>query len=186
MKELVERLTAAERTVLSALIGAGILLLAVFIYAFIQERPTALRAERALSEIQANHRTMSRQWRATGEEWTLWRQTVRDMGELKRTRFYNGENWYQDLRLDLQKICDKAGISISDINFGYTDFVKEGIRKVNADFRFSGSYAALKIFLFLVERHARLLCVEKIDFQDIESNGGRLEMKITLAGYYER
>ncbi len=186
MKELVDKLTPAERTALSVLIGAAILFAAVFIYTFLQDRPAARRAERNLAEVQANHRALSRQWQATGEDWTLWRQAVRDMGELKRTRFYSGENWYQDLRLDLQSIFDKAGISVSDVLFSYTDFAKEGIRKINADFRFNGSYAALKILLFLVERHPRLLCVEKIDFQDIESAAGRLEMKITLTGYYER
>jgi len=43
----------------------------------------------------------------------------------------------------------------------------------------------LKRLLDLIERHPRLIHVEKIDFVNIAKTGGTLDLKITIAGYYE-
>ena len=54
----------------------------------------------------------------------------------------NGQHWQSN----------NAGLAVDDLRFAYADFPKAGVQKVNADFAFSGSYAALRVFLDRVER----------------------------------
>jgi hypothetical protein len=185
MKEFVDRLTPRERTILSALLGASILFAAVFVYVFLQERPAARRLTARLAETQRTFRALSREWRTVEAEWTQWRGAARDLAELKATRFYTGENGYRDFRLDLQSLFDESGIAVGDLAFSYAEFAKDGLRRMNASFQFVGTYAALKSFLDRVEKRPRLLCVEKVDFLDIGSRPGFLELRVTMAGYNE-
>lgn len=108
------------------------------------------------------------------------------MDELKRTRFYSDVQGFQDLRLDLQALFDAAGVTVGDIVYGHTDYPRDGLHRVSVEFSFNGSYASLKLFLDRVERFPKFLFVEKIDFQNIGLRPGLLELKITMAGYYER
>jgi hypothetical protein len=186
MRNLVDRLTGKERRaalVLAVVAAAGLL---VFLYAWIQERPAAVRYNDRLEEIQRDFRRLSPIWARTKADMDLWREAALDMDELKRTRFYSDAQGFQSLRPDLQSLFDAAGLAVGDIAFGYTDYPREGLRRVSTEFVFNGSYAALKTFLDRVERHPRFLFVEKIDFQNIGLRPGQLELKITMAGYYER
>lgn len=186
MRKYVELLTDKERRIVTILLGLGAVCLGIFFYAFLRERPAASRLLDRQFEAGKSHRSISAQWRSTTDTWTLWREGVRDMDELKRTRLYSGDTGYQDFRLDLQGLFDAAGLSVSELAFSYADFPREKMRKVSAVFRFAGTYAALKTFLYRIERHPRLLFVEKIDFQDLGTKPGLLELQITVAGTYER
>jgi len=186
MRNLFERLTGTERRaalILAAAAAAGLL---VFLYAFIQERPAAAGDSDRLSEIERDYRRLSPIWAKTKADMALWREAARDMENLKQTRFYSDVKGFQDLRPDLQALFDAAGIVVGEIAFGYTDYQREGLRRVSAEFVFKGTYAALKTFLDRVERHPRFLFVEKIDFLNIGLQPGMLVLKINMVGYYER
>lgn len=186
MKNLIDRLTAPERRALTVLLALGAAALLVFCYAFLRERPAASKYEDRLAARQKEFRALSPQWEKTRAELAQWRQAERDMAELKRDRFYHDAKGFQDLRLDLQGLFDASGIAPESLVYGYNDFAKEGILKVNPDFTFRGSYLAFRKFLDLVERDPRLLCVEKVDFLDVGTQPGVLALKITMAAYYER
>ena len=186
MRNLFERLTATERRaalILAAVAAAGLF---VFLYAFIQERPAAARDSGRLSEIERDYRRLSPIWAKTKADMALWREAARDMENLKQTRFYSDVKGFQDLLPDLHALFDAAGIVVGEIAFGYTDYQREGLRRVSAAFVFNGTYAALKTFLDRVERHPRFLFVEKIDFLNIGLQPGMLDLKINMAGFYER
>jgi hypothetical protein len=186
MKNLIERWTAGERraaAILAVAVAAGLL---VLFYTLIQERPAATRYSDRQFEIERDYRRLSPIWAKTKSDRDLWREAAQDMDELKRTRFYSDAEGFQDLRPDLQALFDASGIAVGDIVFGYTDYPREGLRRMTSEFIFNGTYAALKSFLDRVERHPKFLFVEKIDFQNIGLQPGMLELKITMAGYYER
>ncbi len=185
MKELIDRLTERERTFLSALLGASILFLALALFVFIQERPAARRASLRLDEARRTQLALSRQWRATEEEWRQWKRAETDLAALEAGPLYKGEAGYRDFRLDLQAMFDQAGIMVDDLSFSYAEFPKTGMRRMNASFAFSGTYASLKAFLDRVERRPRLLSVEKVDFLDIGRRPGGLDLRLTMAGYHE-
>jgi hypothetical protein len=185
MRELIDRLTPRERTVLSALLGASILFAAVFIYVFLQERPAARRWTARLDEARRTDLALSRQWKSAEEEWKQWKGAEVDLAELEAGPLYKGEAGYRDFRLDLQALFDQAGITVDDLSFSYAEFAKDGVRRMSASFAFSGTYAALKALLDWVEKRPRLLCVEKVDFLDIGSRPGFLELRVTMAGYHE-
>ncbi len=186
MKNLFERWTAKERRAAAILAVAGAAGLLVLLYTALQERPAATRYSDRLSEIERDFRRLSPIWAKAKTDRDLWREAAQDMDELKRTRFYSEVKGFQDLRLDLQALFDTSGIVVGDIAWGHTDYPREGLRRDTAEFVFNGAYAALKSFLDRVERHPKFLFVEKIDFQNIGLQPGMLELKITMAGYYER
>lgn len=185
MKELIDRLTPKERTALSVLLGASILFVALFIYVFLQERPAARRWTARWDEARRTDLALSRQWKSAEAEWRLWKGAEADLAELAAGPLYKGEAGYRDFRLDLQALFDQAGIAVDDLAFSYAEFAKDGIRRMNASFAFSGTYASLKALLDRVERRPRLLCVEKVDFLDIGSRPGFLDLRVTMAGYHE-
>jgi hypothetical protein len=186
MKNLIERWTVKERRAAAILAAAGAAGLLVLFYAILQERPAAARDSGRLSEIERDYARLGPVWTRTKADRDLWREAARDMDELKRTRFYSDVKGFQDLRPDLQALFDASGIAVGDMVFGYTDYPREGLRRVTAEFVFHGTYAVLKSFLDRVERHPKFLFVEKIDFQNIGLQPGMLDLKISMAGYYER
>jgi hypothetical protein len=185
MKEFIDRLTPRERTFLSALLGASILFTAVFVYVFLQERPAARRWTARLEEARRTELSLDKQWKAAEAEWKQWKRAEADLAELKAGPLYKGEDGYRDFRLDLQALFDQTGLAVDDLAFSYAEFAKDGVRRMNASFAFSGTYTALKSFLERVERRPRLLCVEKVDFLDIGGRPGVLELRVTMAGYHE-
>jgi hypothetical protein len=56
---------------------------------------------------------------------------------------------------------------------------------VTADFRFTANYAGLKRLLDAVERHARFLHVERVDFLSMTKKPGTIDLRVSFAGYYE-
>jgi hypothetical protein len=186
MKNLIERWTAKERRAAAILAAAGAVGLLLLFYNLIQERPAATRLADRLGEIQGRYEKLSPVWVKTKADRELWREAAQDMDELKRTRFYSDVKGFQDLRPDLQALFDASGIAVGEMNFGYTDYPREALRRVTVEFVFNGTYAALKSFLDRVERQPKFLYVEKIDFQNIGLQPGQLELKITMVGYYER
>jgi hypothetical protein len=186
MKNLIERWTAKERRAAAILAAAGAAGLLILFYTLIQERPAATRYADRLSEIETTYRRLSPVWAKTKADRELWREAAQDMDDLKKTRFYSDAKGFQDLRPDLQTLFDASGIAVGDMAYGYTDYPREGLRRGTVEFIFNGTYAALKSFLDRVERQPKFLFVEKIDFQNIGLQPGILELKITMAGYYER
>jgi len=184
MRELIERWNSEERRAAKVLLGLCAAAAAVFLYAWLAERPSANRLVGRRDGFARQVRTLEPEWRKIRAERDLWKQAARDIETLRTARLYSQAKGAQELRLDLQALFNAAGLAVDDLRFVYADFPKAGVQKVNAEFAFSGSYAALRVFLDRVERHSRFLYVEKVDFVDIGSQPGVLEMRISMAGYY--
>lgn len=185
MKELFSLLNLKERrtaAVIGAVLGAGALLL---LFVSLREHRSASRAAAEIQTMDQNFQILSRTRNEVKKEWQAWTDAQEDMTTLRAGNFFDGKKITQDLRLTLQQIFDAAGIPVTDIAYGYTELIKGSVQKVSVDFRFTANYMMLKRLLDTIERHPRFLHAEKIDFQSIGKQPGLLEIKISLAGYYE-
>jgi Tfp pilus assembly protein PilO len=71
------------------------------------------------------------------------------------------------------------------IRYQYSDLERLPIKKIVVTFNYAVTYADLRQFLAIVERFPKFLAVEKIDFQKIDAESGLLNLKMTMAAYYE-
>ncbi len=113
-----------------------------------------------------------------------WEEAGRDLEKLRTERFYDESREIRDLRLDLERVFDEAGIRVSQISYKYSDLAKGKMRKVVAGFTFGGTYVGLKRFLSVVERSPKFLTLERIDFPFTGMDQAILQLKIELAAYY--
>jgi len=184
MKRIVDLLDRTERRILGllcVLVVAALLFHSLFALgekrANSRLKETLLAGEKNLEEMLAINREKNR-------EWERWEEARRDIEQLRRERFYREEGDINQLRMDLQKIFSEAGVRVSQISFGYNVVEEERIKKVTISFGISGSYLSLKRFLLAVENHPEFLVIERIDFLEIDARGGRLGLKLEMAGYY--
>lgn len=174
-----ERRTAAW---VGTVLGTAACLLVFFA---IRARDQAARTGRAYEAAVAEAKTIGSDRDRAKTSRDAWADAQKDLAKLKGAWMYDPKDAVRGLRLDLERIFDASGIAASDIIYGYAPIPKTRLQKVTAEFRFAGNYAVLKRLLDIVERHPRLLLAEKIDFLSIGKIPGRLELRVSLAGYYE-
>jgi hypothetical protein len=68
--------------------------------------------------------------------------------------------------------------------FDYADWEKES-KRARVSFTLAGPYVSLKRFIHQVEIHPKFLMIERVDFRDIDTQSGQIELNLVLAGYYE-
>jgi hypothetical protein len=184
MNALFDLLNDEERRTLGRFGLAAIIALVVLLALFARfrgglekERATSFRLHEAtLKTVQARDKAKA--------EWTRWEDAGRDLAGLRAGYFYEEGAGVQTLRQDLQKIFAQAGTSITDLDYGYSEMVKEKVRKTLVTFTYTGTYAGLKKLLAVIEAFPKFLAIEKLEFPKTGSGGERLNAKLTLAGYY--
>ena len=185
MKKLFELWSEKEKrlaAVCAALLGVAACVLLV---TAAKARGAAGRAAADLRAAEVSYQVLDRERNSVRQDRQAWQEAQKDLASLKESYFYDTAKGLQDLRMDLQRIFDAAGITAADINYGYSDLVKGVVQKVNADFRFTANYALLKRLLDTVERHARFLHVERVDFLSMTKQPGVIDLRVSFAGYYE-
>ncbi|MGQ9672571.1 MAG: hypothetical protein ACUVV5_05490 [Candidatus Aminicenantales bacterium] len=185
MKEFFKLLNKAEKKqlrLLSILLLAGVLFLLIISLgqrrSFFSLKNRLQARQKVLAEVEGKRAQAV-------EAWARWQASYRDIEELKKTYFYQGQNDLHELRLDLEKILAEGGVSAKSLQYDYSQPGKGLVDKVDIRFTFVGSYVILKKFLEVVERFPKFLMLEKIDFARISQDGSILELRIVLAGYYE-
>jgi hypothetical protein len=185
MQELISLLDMRERRIVIWLASAlGILACLLVIFA-VRARGAASRTSRALEAARTEARKVGEERDAAKTSREAWAGAQKDIAELKGAWMYDPKDAVRNLRVDLEKIFEASGISASDITYGYAEIPKTRLQKVTAEFRFTGNYPTLKRLLGIVERFPRLLLAEKVEFLSIGRIPGQLELRVSLAGYYE-
>jgi len=186
MKELFDLLEKKERQIL---VLFCVLLVAVLIF----YQGIALKQKRAYSHSagslprqQKEFENIERLNRDRKMEWFQWDEARRDIANIEKEYFYREDENINELRLDLREIFKRANIRvISDLVFDYAEWEEENLKKARVNFTVAGPYAVLKSFIHQVEIHPKFLMIERIDFRDIDTQSGRIELNIVLAGYNE-
>jgi hypothetical protein len=186
MKELFDLLETGERKILVLLCA---LLAAVLIFhqgIALKEKRAYTRSVEALPKQEKEFAGISDRNREIKMEWLLWDEVRQDIGDIEKDYFYKEEKNINRLRLDLRKIFRAAGIRVvSDMIFDWGNWEEEYLKRVGVQFAVAGPYAALKRLIHQVEIHPKFLMIERINFRDIDTQSGRVELQIELAGYYE-
>lgn len=186
MKELFDFLTKKERKLLVLL--CVILLAGLFfheVFALKQKRTYSF-AVQSLPAQKKEYAQVKKLNKDIKLEWLQWDEARRDIAEIEKKYFYRENKDSNKMRLDLRKIFRTAKIRIvSDLMFDYTDWGEETVNRVRVNFTMAGPYIALKRLIHQVEIHPKFLMIERIDFRDIDTQSGRIELNIVLAGYYE-
>jgi len=184
MIELVNRLKRKERRILLGLTVLVVLSLVFLLLIARTRRAGYFRSLRVQQTRQARLTELDTR-RAEGKrELARWQEAVRDMAELRENRFYKRPTVLQQMRRDLSRLFKRTGMSDPWIKYDYSQFRSGGISKLTASFEISGLYPLIKKFLFTAENFPKFLVLEKIDFTGIDTQSGRLTLKVVLAGYY--
>jgi hypothetical protein len=186
MKELFDLLAKRERTtlvVLCVLLLVGLLFWQVFA---LQKKKAYMHAVQTLPLQQKEFAQVKETNIDIKLEWLQWEEAKRDIVDIEKKYFYRGNRGISQLRLDLRKIVQRSRIRVvSDYIFDYADWDEESLKRVRVNFAVAGPYPTLKRFIHQVEIHPKFLMIERIDFRDIDTQSGRVELDIILAGYYE-
>ena len=186
MKELLDLLARRERKILvllCALLIVGLLFYEVFA---LRQKSSYSFAVESLPAQQKEYEQIKESNKDIKLEWLQWDEAKRDIVDVEKKYFYRENKNINQLRLDLRKIFRASNIRVvSDLMFDYTDWEEDNVKRVRVNFTMAGPYSALKRFSHQIEIHPKFLMIERIDFQDIDTQNGRIELNIALAGYYE-
>jgi virulence-associated protein VapD len=185
MRELFNLLEDKEKKTLRVLI---VFLAVAMLFLLLVSLPMKRNYSRSLSlqeTKQSEYQHFSEITQQKENEWRQWQVAFSDIDDLKKSHFYSGKDAIKQMRIDIQRILNRARIPASQKKYSYTEFKKEKIKKMSVSFNVRGNYQSLKRFIQSVEEFPKFLIVEKVDFLDIDDAGSVLELKIILAGYYE-
>ena len=185
MNAIYDLLGGRERKTLERLTAAVLVALALFFILAVRVRSGYFDSREALTVIRESGRRAAKAEADVKAEWQAWQDAQADLDSFRGKYFYEEKTVFQSLRTDVQKIFNKAGMDIPQIAYRYSDMERSAMKKAVLTFNYSGTYADLKRFLAIVEAFPKFLAVEKIDFQRPEAGSGLLNLKLTLAGYYE-
>ncbi len=185
MKEFFSILEHRERRIIVLLCLLLVLPLVFYVFVARGERNDYIRSLETLSAHKANFELLTGERNRKEEEWLRWEEAKQDIAEIRENYYYKDNDVFEKIRGDLRDIFRQAAIRVSRLKYDYAEMRRENVKKVIVNFELRGAYASLKKFMDLVERYPRFLIIEKIDFINIESESGLLELRITVAGYYE-
>lgn len=176
-------LSKNEKTAIICLLFLVILAFLFYVLVGTKQERTYVRAKDLLEVKRTELLKAQQEQKERQGAWLRWQQTHTDMEELRTDYFYSDDQGLE-LRRDLQKIFDETGVRVRGLGYEYTDFEGEQIKRAQVSFDIAVNYFTLKQFIHTVERFPKFLLVEKIDFLDIDPQGG-FKIRLTLAAYYE-
>jgi Tfp pilus assembly protein PilO len=185
MREIFSLLEEKEKKALRILSVLLVLALLFLLGVSFPQKRSYFRATSLLESKQGEYEHFRGETLEKESEIRLWQDATRDIDDLKKSHFYSGKDAIKQMRIDIERILSQGRIPATQKRYHYTEFENESIKKMTLSFSVRGSYQSLKMFIQSMEEFPKFLLVEKIDFLDIDSRSGILELKIILAGYYE-
>lgn len=176
-------LSKREKTTIIWLLFLVFLAFLFYVLVGAKQKRTYVRSMDLLEVKRRQLQEAQKEQKEKQDSWLRWQQTHVDMEELRADYFYSDDQGLE-LRRDLQKIFDKTGVRVMGLGYEYTDFEGEQIKRAQVSFDIAVNYFTLKRFIHAVETFPKFLLVEKIDFLDINPQGG-FKIRLTLAAYYE-
>jgi len=183
MINLFDRREQRTLAVLGLLLVLG---LAALFFVSLSERRGYFRAQAELAARQKRFAEIDPVRRKSRSGWQAWEDARKDILEVRKSWLYSEQDGLKQLMLDVHKILGEAGIRTTGYQYEYLDLKDANLRRVNVNFQFSGSYPDLKRLMAAVEEFPKFLMIERLDFVNNFDDGNRIELKIVIAGYYEK
>jgi len=172
-----------------ALAGLGLFLIlglsALFFFS-LGERRDYFRSQTELAARQKRFAEIDELRRKSKGGWMAWEEARKDIQEVRKNWLYTEQEGIKQLTLDVHKILGESGIQTIGFQYEYLDMKEENLRRVNVSFQVSGTYPALKRLLDEVEKFPKFLMIDRVDFSNSFDEGNRIELRIVMAGYYEK
>ncbi len=186
MKELFDLLEKRERQIL---IWSCVLFVAVLVFYQVFARHQKKAYSQSVDSVPTQQREfekLSETVNQAKKDLLRWDEARRDIVDVESKYFYKEDKNINQMRIDIRNIIKEARIRVvSDYFFDYANWEEEDIKSVRVTFTMAGPYIALKRLIHQVEIHPKFLMIERIDFRDIDTQSGRIELNIALAGFYE-
>lgn len=96
-----------------------------------------------------------------------------------------GSSRFTDIVMGLFEALHHQGLTISKMSYKPETVASEGLLKYTTSFIVTGSYLRLRAFLADIQNSKDLLCVEHIAFVNRSSDKEAVDMKLTLATYFQ-
>lgn len=186
MKELFDLLGKRERQILALFCVLLVVSLIFYQGIALRQKRTYSQSAESLPAQQKEFEKIKELNREIKMESLRWNEAREDIADIEKKYFYKEDKNINALRLDLRRIFRRARIRVtSDLLFDYASWEGENLKRVRVSFTFAGPYIALKRFIHQVEIHPKFLMIERVDFRDIDTQSGQIELNLVLAGYYE-
>lgn len=184
MKELIEFLTDRERKIIKTILIVFIFSLIFFLFALIWPKNQAARLEAKLNSQKKSLEKAQEARDKSQQLWLQWSEAGRQLEELKKTWYYRGEAEWRQIRIDLEEIFYRAGLSLPALQYNYHDLEKGKIRKISFNLRLRTTYLTLRDLIARLEAFPRFLLLEDIDFQNVGEGGSHLDLRLMISAYY--
>lgn len=184
MREIFNILDPKERKIIGVLCLLVLMALFLLFIVALGEKRTYRQALHSFADKKENHQKFIQTQNQKKEEWLRWQEAEYDIDEIGKNYFFKDNDVFQQIRHDIRKILNQAGVRVYRIKYDYTEIEDKKVKKMNVSFNLRGSYFSLKRFLDAVEEFPKFLMIEEINFLNIEAQQGTLELRILLAGYY--
>jgi Tfp pilus assembly protein PilO len=185
MIKLIHLLNRKERRII---LSVGLVLFFMVLFYFFGVRnqiKTYSRSNEILSSKKAELIRAEDSLTERKKEYMRWIVACRDIEYLSKKYFYRGKQSIHQIRRDLNKLFRETGIQVGDIKYDYAGNKEGIIQKALISFSMTGTYGLIKKFLYKIEMLEKLLYVEKITFEDIERETGKIRLGLSLAVYHE-
>ncbi len=172
-----------------ALAGLGLFLvlglLALFVFS-LGERRDYFRNQAELADQEKRFAEIDGRRQKSKSGWSAWEEARKDIQDVRKNWLYSEQEGIKQLTLDVHKILGEAGMGTTGFQYEYLDMREEYLRRVNVSFQVSGTYPALKRLLDEVEKFPKFLMIDRVDFTNSFDEGNRIELRIVMAGYYDK
>jgi Tfp pilus assembly protein PilO len=186
MKELFDLLDSKERRILVVLCVLLVSVLILHSGFALKQKKMYFRSLDTLSSQQTELELLKKRSRDKKREWLKWEEARKDVLEIEEEYFYKEDRNVNELRVDLMKIFLQSGIRVtSELRFDYAEAREEDMKIARVKFSLTGTYFDLKKFIHQVEIYPKFLMIDNIDFVDIDTQTGSMELNVELAGFYE-
>jgi len=185
MSVIINHLTDKEKRALGRLGLAVLLFLALGLVLYLNQKNGFVNATDDLTRARMELRKAEKSLGSAKAESGRWQEARQDLESFGASYFYSDKNGIEALRRDLERIFNQTGVYVSEMGYSYADMDKVRVKKIVVSFNFTGTYAALRRLLSVIERTPKFLTVEKMDFLNTGTDSGYLNLRMVLAGYYE-
>jgi Tfp pilus assembly protein PilO len=112
-------------------------------------------------------------------------QAETDLKTLRTEILSTREARMVDVQRELAKLCKEFSIDLDGVRYENEILEAEELERFGMVVPLQGGYSNLRKFLQAVESSPRFLLVEQVELGQSQEGGGKLELSITLATYFD-
>lgn len=169
-------------------LALGGLLVANAVFAVLVLRPRAERYEKLDVDSVPQLKDVAERRRLVESDeayFSALRKAQEDLKTLRQDVLSTREDRMIETQLELARLAREFGVDLEEVRYENEILKDEGIDRFGMVVPLKGGYRALRKFIQAVEASKSFLVIEKIVLDSGKNTGGPLDLKITLATYFD-